>query len=221
MTAALPPDPGLIAAAEALRAGTAVVLPNPYPLTSVVAGLAPDVVNTAKGRPADQAVALWLVDDESWAGFAEGLDLDGDTRMFARELLVRERLTLLLPLVPDRVPAWARPATRDGHALVFGACWDPLRPLFTGLRHLHVSSANRTGQPPAASAAEARAMFPADVHVLDAADGSPATGRSATTTLRVGPRRALTHTRAGAQERPYGGPDAYLAHLRRAAGAEN
>lgn len=55
------------AAAEALRAGSAVVFPNPYPLTSVVAATAPDVVNTAKGRPADQAVALWLVDDDPWS----------------------------------------------------------------------------------------------------------------------------------------------------------
>ncbi len=204
----------LATTAEALRAGSAVVFPNPYPLTSVVAATAPDVVNTAKGRPADQAVALWLVEDECWTEFADALDLDDATRMFARDLLMRERLTLLLPVRAGRVPDWVCPATRDGHVLVFGACWDPLRPIFTSIGHLHVSSANRTGHPPAASPAEARAMFPPEVHVLDATDGLPATGRAATTTLRVTRGHTVTHTRPGAQDRAYGGPDAYLTHLR-------
>ncbi|AUI58923.1 Sua5/YciO/YrdC/YwlC family protein [Amycolatopsis sp. BJA-103] len=202
------------AAADALRAGSAVVFPNPYPLTSVVAATSPDVVNTAKGRPADQAVALWLVDDERWTEFADALDLDNATRDLARDLLVHERLTLLLPLATDRVPDWASPATRDGHALVFGACWDPLRPILTGIGHLHVSSANRTGHPPAASPAEARAMFPPEVHVLDATDDSSVAGRAATTTLRVSRNHGLAHTRPGAQDRAYSGPDAYLARLR-------
>ncbi len=201
------------AAADALRAGSAVVFPNPYPLTSVVAATSPDVVNTAKGRPADQAVALWLVDDERWTEFADALDLDNATRGLARDLLVHERLTLLLPLVTARVPDWASPATRDGHALVFGACWDPLRPILTGIGHLHVSSANRTGHRPAATPAEARAMFPPEVHVLDATDGSPDAGRAATTTLRVSRHHGLAHTRSGAQDRDHSGPDAYLAHL--------
>jgi hypothetical protein len=134
------------------------------------------------------------------------------TRLFARDLLVRERLTLLLPLGSGRVPDWARPAIRDGHALVFGACWDPLRPILAG--HPHVSSANRTGHPPAASPAEARATFPPEVHVLDTDDGSPATGRAATTTLRLSRGHAMTHTRSGAQDRAHGGPDAYLTYLR-------
>ncbi|WP_410627703.1 hypothetical protein [Amycolatopsis sp. cmx-8-4] len=204
----------LAAAADAVRAGSAVVFPNPYPLTSVVAAIAPDVVNTAKGRPADQAVALWLVGDEPWSEFAAALDLDDATRVLVRELLVHERLTLLLPVVSGRAPGWASPATRDGHALVFGACWDPVRPILTDIGHLHVSSANRTGHPPAASSAEARAMFPPEVRVLESADGSPAAGRAATTTLRVGRNHTLTHIRLGAQDRAHGGPEAYLAHLR-------
>ncbi len=202
------------AAAGALRAGSAVVFPNPYPLTSVVAATAPDVVNAAKGRPADQAVALWLVDDEPWSEFAAALDLDDATRVLVRELLVCERLTLLLPVVSGRAPGGASPATRDGHALVFGACGDLVRPILTDVGHLHVSSANRTGHPPAASAAEARAMFPPEVHVLESADDSPAAGRAATTTLRVGRNHTLTHTRLGAQDRAHGGPEAYLEHLR-------
>jgi L-threonylcarbamoyladenylate synthase len=208
----------LRAVADALRSGSAVVLPNPFPLTSVVAATAPDVVNTAKGRPAEQAVALWLADDDRWDEFAPALDLDAATRVLARRLLVDERLTLLLPLTAGRAPAWTRAATRDGHALVFGACWPPLRPILADAGHLHVSSANRTGHPPAASATEARAMFPPDVHVLDATDGLPTTGRRATTTVRVSRGHVLTLTRAGAQDHAHGGQDAYLAHLRSACG---
>jgi L-threonylcarbamoyladenylate synthase len=203
----------LAGAAAALRSGAAVVLPNPHPLTSVVAAGAPDVVNRAKGRPADQAVALWLVEDEHWDEFAPALDLDADTRELARTLLVRERLTLLLPLTAARLPDWARPATRDDQALVFGACWEPLRPVLAGAGRLHVSSANRTGQPPAATAEQARAMFPPAVHVLDAGDELPAEGRRATTTLRVSRGRTVAHTRAGAQDHAHGGPAAYLDHL--------
>ncbi|MFJ1767828.1 hypothetical protein ACIOD2_46400 [Amycolatopsis sp. NPDC088138] len=207
-------SPAIAAAADALGAGSAVVFPNPYPLTSVVAATAPGVVNTAKGRPEDQAVALWLVGDEIWTEFAAALDLDDATRVFARELLVHERVTLLLPLMSGRVPDQARPATRDGHALVFGACWDPLRPILAGAGLLHVSSANRTGHPPAASPAEVRAMFPPDVHVVDATDDASAAGRAATTTLRVSRNHTLTHTRSGAQDRDCGGREAYLARLR-------
>ncbi|HEY3748321.1 MAG TPA: hypothetical protein VGL80_03905 [Pseudonocardiaceae bacterium] len=214
---ALTPTTALATAAEALQAGSAVVFPNPYPLTSVVAATAQNVVNNAKGRPADQAVALWLVDDDCWAEFADALDLDAGTRLFARDLLVRERLTLLLPLGSGHVPDWARPAIRDGHAWCSAPAGTPLRPILAG--HLHVSSANRTGHPPAASQAEARATFPPEVHVLDADDGSPATGRAATTTLRLSRGYALTHTRSGAQDRAHGGPDVYLTYLRAARGA--
>ncbi|MFD5824382.1 hypothetical protein [Lentzea sp. NPDC060358] len=209
---------GLRGAAAALRAGEAVVLPNPFPLTSVVAATSPEAVNKAKQRPAGQAVALWLVDDDLWAEFARALDLDGPTRRFARDLLVRERLTLLVPVLPEPLPAWAREAVRDDHVLVFGACWPPVLPVLAGVAPLHVSSANRTGSTPAASQAEARAAFAAEVHVLDVARYAPGEGRAATTTLRVGRGRALTHTRRGAQDRAHGTPDAYVAHLVRTYG---
>ncbi|GLY53133.1 Sua5/YciO/YrdC/YwlC family protein [Lentzea sp. NBRC 102530] len=205
---------GLRTAAGAVRAGDPVVLPNPFPLTSVIAATTAEVVNKAKGRPADQPVALWVAEDERWAEFAEAVDLDETTRRFARELLVRERLTLLLPLLPGRVPDWARQSTRDGHVLVFGACWAPLRPVLDGVWPLHVSSANLTGSRPAASPAEARAMFAPEVHVLDALAGAPVMGRAATTTLRVGRDRALAHARDGAQDRGHESPDAYITYLR-------
>lgn len=46
------------AVADALRAGRPVVVPNPAPLTYVIAARDPRAVNVAKGRPAEQSVAL-------------------------------------------------------------------------------------------------------------------------------------------------------------------
>ncbi|OLR93506.1 Sua5/YciO/YrdC/YwlC family protein [Actinokineospora bangkokensis] len=199
----------LAEATAALQAGTAVVVPNPAPLTCVVTATTPEAVNRAKGRPVDQPVALWITDDVRWAEFAALTDLDAPTLDFARALLLEEQLTLLLPVAS--VPPWVAPATRDGHALLFGTRWLPLAPLFTGIGTLHVSSANRTGQPPAATTAEARAAFPDPVHVLH--DPDPAPGpRSATTTLRLARGGALTHTRSGAQDQ--GSPEAYVDFVR-------
>ncbi|MCK2238826.1 MULTISPECIES: hypothetical protein [unclassified Crossiella] len=193
----------------ALDRGAAVVLPNPYPLTSVVAATTAEAVNTAKNRPVDQAVALWLVEDGPWAELAAVLDLDPRGVALARKLLVEERVTALLPITPA-APRWILDAARHGFVLVFGSCWAPLRPLLT--HPLRVSSANRTGRPPVAGAAAARAEFPPDVSVLDAGDGHPGRDRRATTTLRV-TRAGIEHVRPGAQCHAHGGPAAYLAHL--------
>ncbi|MBP2471324.1 tRNA A37 threonylcarbamoyladenosine synthetase subunit TsaC/SUA5/YrdC [Crossiella equi] len=200
---------GLADVEAALARGEAVVLPNPHPLTSVVAATTAGVVNTAKGRPSDQAVALWLAEDGPWQELAAVLDLGEQGVACARHLLVEERITALLP-VTAAAPAWVREAARDGFVLVFGSCWEPLRPLLS--RPLRVSSANRTGQVPVANAAAARAVFPPEVHVLADGDGLPATGRHATTTLRI-TRAGLTHIRPGAQCHAHGGAEAYLAHL--------
>ncbi|MBY8860541.1 Sua5/YciO/YrdC/YwlC family protein [Nocardia sp. CA2R105] len=204
-------DVALEQVAAALATGSAVVLPNPYPLTSVVAALRAETVNAAKGRPADQPVALWLSDPAVWAEFATSLALDAGMADLARTLLVEERLTALLPINPTAAPDWVRDAARDDCVLVFGSCWSPLDALLT--RPLRVSSANRTGHSPVASADEASATFPPDVHILADGDGRPAEGRSATTTVRI-TNSGVTHTRCGAQDRAHGGPSAYLHHLR-------
>ncbi|MCO1576071.1 hypothetical protein M8C13_09915 [Crossiella sp. SN42] len=193
-----------------------MVLPNPHPLTSVVAATTAEAVNAAKGRPAGQAVALWLVEDGPWAEFAAALDLDPHQVTWARELLAQERVTALLP-VTRTAPDWVQEAARDGFVLVFGSCWAPLRPLLT--HPLRVSSANRTGHAPVAGPAAARAEFPPEVHVLAAGDGRPAQDRRATTTVRL-TRAGIEHLRPGAQCHAHGGAAAYLEYLReqRAAG---
>ncbi|WP_051967287.1 hypothetical protein [Kitasatospora mediocidica] len=206
-------------ARAALRRGEAVVLPNPAPLTCVVAATDVQVVNTTKGRPADQAVALWAHHPDTLHALGRALALDTEATALAHRLLTEERVTLLVPLHPDTpLPGWLAPAARDGWALLFGARWAPLLPVLTPCPVLYVSSANRTGHAPAATAADALAMFPAGTPVLAAADDDTDTGtgrrrRRATTTLRLHPDQRIELHRHGAQDHPYPDPAHYLAQL--------
>ncbi|MER5813675.1 hypothetical protein ABT143_36830, partial [Streptomyces sp. NPDC002033] len=175
-----------------LRAGRPVVLPNPAPLTHVVAATTAPAVNAAKGRPADQPVALWAHHADTLDALAGLWDLAPADHGPVRRLLAEEHLTVLLPLRPDAVrPSWSDPAVKDGWMLLFGARWRPLRPLLDDHALLYVSSANLTGRPPAADTAGALAMFPATVPVLrppdpgrppgPGGDGPAPTARQATT----------------------------------------
>ncbi|ANW22595.1 hypothetical protein I3J09_28300 (plasmid) [Streptomyces clavuligerus] len=207
---------------RALDRGRAVVLPNPAPLTCVVAATGPAAVNTAKRRPAGQAVALWAHHPDTLDRLDGLLDLDRDTRRFARRLLGEELVTLLVP-VHDHlsVPAWLAPATLSGWTLLFGARWQPLAPLLDPFPVLYVSSANRTGGQPAATPADAAAVFAPDAPVL--ADptgpappsGPAAPGRRATTTVRLHPDGRAELHRHGAQDGSHPGPGRYLRHLHR------
>ncbi|WP_052412214.1 hypothetical protein [Streptomyces mutabilis] len=214
---------GLDRVRQALSSRRAVVLPNPAPLTCVVAGTAPNAVNLAKGRPADQAVALWIHHPRTADTVFDALDLGPEPAAVARRLLTEERVTLLAPLREHRpLPDWLEPAAKDGWTLLFGARWTPLLPVLEDHPVLYVSSANRTGHAPAATASAARAMFPDDVPVLDPASlpgtreeplGIP---RAATTTVRLYPDGSIDLHRSGAQDRTYRGGGTYLDHLRTA-----
>ncbi|CAM5291142.1 hypothetical protein SAVIM338S_00301 [Streptomyces avidinii] len=212
-----PALPDTSAAAHALRAGKAVILPNPSPLTYVVTATTPGAVNEAKGRPTGQEVALWVHDDAVWSELGAALDLTPAALRTAFTLLREQLVTLLVPVRADVPPSpWTAPAFRDGHLLLFGANWRPLSPLLERFPRLYVSSANRTGQPPAPSAVRATAMFGPGVPVVDAdALRRPGAPHAATTMLRIGRGGDLAHVRHGAQDQAHGpDPDAYLAHLR-------
>lgn len=208
-------------AAAALRRGEAVVLPNPAPLTFVVAATDARTVNRAKGRPEGQAVALWVHDPATFAALDDTLDLDSDLRAATRLLLTEQRVTLLVPLRPGATGSdWLAPAARESWAMLFGTRWPPLLPVLADHSVLYVSSANRTGRPPAATAAQARDMFPDSVPVLSAEQlpgtdsGPDTTPRAATTTLRLYPDARIVVHRRGAQDAAFTDPDRYLAHLR-------
>lgn len=137
-------------ARRALRAGAAVVLPNPAPLTHVVTATTPHAVNEAKGRPPGQAVALWAHHAETLRTVLAVTRLDAAATALAARLLTEEHLTVLLPLRTDpHLPDWLAPAAQDGRVLLFAARWQPLRPLLDEHPVLYVSSANRTAcRPP-------------------------------------------------------------------------
>ncbi|WP_306204987.1 Sua5/YciO/YrdC/YwlC family protein [Actinoplanes sp. RD1] len=185
-------------ARDALAAGGAIVVPNPAPLTHVVTATSPQAVNRLKGRPADQPVALWCHHDETLARVEDAVALDAAAVATGRRLLREELVTLLVPLRPD-VPVWLRPAAKDGWALLFGARWEPVAALLGEHPILYVSSANRTGHAPVASAAAARAMFGDDVPVAAGEDREPGV-RSATTTVRLHGDGRLELHRPGAQD---------------------
>lgn len=208
-------------ARRALHDGAAVVLPNPAPLTRLVTARRPETVNEAKARPADQPVALWAHHPDTLRALADIWHLDDDRSTTARRLLADEHLTVLVPVGGADLPAWALPAAKDGWMLLFGACWQPLRPLLDDHPVLYVSSANRTGHPPAATTAEALAMFPDTVPVValataeDPDDRRDPRGRQATTTVRLHPDGRMEVHRQGAQDRAFAGPAEYLRRLRR------
>ncbi|MFD7710017.1 hypothetical protein ACFV6E_12125 [Streptomyces sp. NPDC059785] len=212
----------LAQAGQALRDGAAVVVPNPAPLTHVVAGPRARSVNEAKGRPGDQPVAVWAHHPDTLRVLEDIWDLGPDQRAMARWMLAREHLTVLVPVRDGAgTPDWAPPAVKDGWMLLFGARWEPLRPLLDEHPVLYVSSANRTGRPPAASTAEALAMFPATVPVLRTPQpepgvphtATPGVERRATTTVRVRPDGRLELHRHGAQDQRWADPGEYLREL--------
>ncbi|CAL9593713.1 hypothetical protein SUDANB145_05278 [Streptomyces sp. enrichment culture] len=210
----------LTEAGQALDDGAAVVLPNPAPLTHVVTARRARTVNEAKGRPGDQPVALWAHHPDTLSALDDVWKLGPEQSATARWLLTREHLTVLVPVHDGAgTPSWAAPAVKDGWMLLFGARWQPLRPLLDRSPLLYVSSANRTGRPPVATTADALATFPAGVAVLavpDADAPSPAADgreRHATTTVRLHTDGRTELHRHGAQDRHHTGPD-YLADLR-------
>lgn len=196
------PLPGLEAACRALAAGRPVVLPNATPLAYTVVATSPREVNRLKGRPLDQNVGITLYDDADWRALQPALDLapDGLARMLA--LMRRELLSFLAPVRDGaELPEWIRPAARDGWLGLFAGRWRPLAPLWARFPRLFGSSANRTGQPPVSSAAEANAVFGDAAVVIDGdARREAAATRGATTILRIASGGTLGLHRRGAHD---------------------
>ncbi|GEL24065.1 hypothetical protein PSU4_30190 [Pseudonocardia sulfidoxydans NBRC 16205] len=161
------PLPGLDAACRALARGQAVVVPNPSPMTYGLVATDPAAVNAAKGRPVEQPVAVSLHDHAEWHRVTPGLDLPRELLPRILALLDR-RLSLLVPVREDAsLPEWVRSGVHDGHLAMFNGRWGPSAPLWDRFPRLHGSSANRSGQPPAACAADAARMLGTDVPVID------------------------------------------------------
>lgn len=116
--------------------------------------------------------------------------------------LLRERLSLLVAVRdPARLPAWVRPAVQRGHLAMFSGRWAPLAPLWDRFPRLYGSSANRTGKPPAACAADGASALGAQLPVIDGdALRDPRLVHAASTMVRVAPDGTLSPHRSGAQD---------------------
>ena len=187
---------------SALEFGRAVVFPNPSPLTYVVAATSPRAVNAAKQRPVTQEVAVWVRADEVWSEIAGHTRLPVRVQDLAADLLRNELVTVLLPVHDSgTLPPWLAPAVRDGHVLLFGTVWAPLKPALSAFPRLYVSSANLTGCPPASTANEAVEMFPDDCLIVDGdAERDPRDAHRATSMVRVGLDGTLELMRSGATD---------------------
>lgn len=199
--------PGLEEACRALADGRAVVVPNPSPMTYGIVATTPEAVNALKRRPLDQHVAVSLHAAAEWQRVAASIDVAPDVLPRVVTLL-RERLSLLVPLRDGGSrPHWIAPAVRDGYLAMFSGWWAPAARLWDGFPRLYGSSANRTGESPAASAAEADAVVRGEAPIVDG-DALRDLDRphTASSMVRVSPDGELSLYRRGAQ-------DAYVRHL--------
>jgi heat shock protein HslJ/tRNA A37 threonylcarbamoyladenosine synthetase subunit TsaC/SUA5/YrdC len=201
-------------AVEVLRSGGAVVVANPSPMTYGVVAREAGAVNLLKGRPVDQPVGISVHSRAAHAQLIQCLDLQRDA-LVAVDFALAERMSVLAPIRRDpAMPEWLAPAVEDGWVLFFDGQWAGLMLIWECFPFLYGSSANRTGEAPAASAAEARAQFPAGTEILDADHLRTPAAYGASTIIRVDRDGGLTVHRSGIQDQAAGGPDVLLNRLR-------
>ncbi len=157
-------------------------------------------VNTVKGRPVDQNVAVSLHDRSLWRELAPSLNLPPAVLGPVVSLL-RRRFGLLLPLGEVSAPAWTAPATRDGKVAVFNGYWEALGWLWQHFPRLYGSSANRTGRAPATSVPEARGIFGGGCAVAAPETSEAPVERWSSTMIDIDCVGRISLHRSGAQDR--------------------
>jgi tRNA A37 threonylcarbamoyladenosine synthetase subunit TsaC/SUA5/YrdC len=172
-------------------------------------------INAAKGRPEDQAVAVSLHDEDEWRHLAPSIDVP-PAALGAVITLLDRRLSLLLPLrreVPP--PRWLGPAVQDGYVCLFNGRWARTTVLWERFPRLFGSSANHTGEPPVASAAQARAMFGGSFPVVEAGSADdPPRRRIASTMIRLDRDGCIALHRTGIHDATGAySPSEFLQHL--------
>jgi heat shock protein HslJ/tRNA A37 threonylcarbamoyladenosine synthetase subunit TsaC/SUA5/YrdC len=202
-------------AVEVLRGGGAVVVTNPGPMTYGVLARDARAINRLKGRPVDQPVGISIHAEAAHDQLFRYLDVGTDTRA-AIDFALAERITVLAPIRSDPTrPEWLAPAVKDGWVLFFDGSWGQLAYLWTSFPFLYGSSANRTGEAPVASAAEARRQFPDGTLIIDADHlREPAAAYGAGTIIRVEPDGRMSLHRSGIQDQEAGGAEVILERLR-------
>ncbi len=184
-------DAGRVVAIEALRRGRLVALP-----TDTVYGLAValDADNglgrlfAAKDRPLDRAIVLLLADHRQ----AETVGVLDPAAHVLAAAFWPGGLTLVVPQRPDA----ALPAELTGGSATIGLrlpAHDAPRAIALALGPLPVTSANRSGEPPATDAAEVLAQLGGSPELDLVLDGGPMPGNVASTVVDCagGPARIL------------------------------
>ena len=184
-------DAGRVVAIEALRRGRLVALP-----TDTVYGLAValDADNglgrlfAAKDRPLDRAIVLLLADHRQ----AETVGVLDPAAHVLAAAFWPGGLTLVVPQRPDA----ALPAELTGGSATIGLrlpAHDAPRAIALALGPLPVTSANRSGEPPATDAAEVLAQLGGSPELDLVLDGGPVPGGVASTVVDCagGPARIL------------------------------
>jgi L-threonylcarbamoyladenylate synthase len=197
MTTRIVPDDvaGRIEAVAALAAGALVALPTD---TVYGLGVALDAVGglgrlfAAKHRPLDRGIVLLLADHHQ-------ADVAGIMTPAAHVLAAAFWPGGLTLVVPQRAEAGFPPELTGGAATIGLRlpAHDAPRALAAAVGPLPVSSANRSGEPPAISAAEVVSQLGDSPDLAVVLDGGPAGGGVASTVVdcAIGPPRIL---RAGA-----------------------
>ncbi|MEV5967177.1 Sua5/YciO/YrdC/YwlC family protein [Kribbella sp. NPDC051952] len=204
----------LTRAIEVLDGDGAVVVANPSPMTYGVVARDAHAVNLLKQRPVDQAVAISVHSAPTRQQVFRVLDVQ-DNKIAVIDFALGERISVLAPIRTGvAVPEWLSPAAQDGWLAFFDGSWAPLASLWHRFPFLYGSSANQTGEAPAASASEARRQFTADTVVVDADHlRTPDAEHGASTMIRVNPAGHLSLHRSGIQDRAAGGPKTLLDRL--------
>ena len=148
-------DRAQLHAVDVLRAGEAVVVTSPSPLTYAVVARDARAVNLLKGRPVDHPVGISVHTSAAHDQLFRYLDLPTSALAMV-DFALAERIAVLAPIRQDpTMPEWLAPAIQDGWVLFFDGSWGPLVYLWESHPFLYGGSAGRTGQAPAVSAAEA------------------------------------------------------------------
>jgi tRNA A37 threonylcarbamoyladenosine synthetase subunit TsaC/SUA5/YrdC len=189
-------------AIAALQSGSPIVIPAPSPLPYAITGTDAAVVNTAKGRPANQPGGIGVADIDVVAPY---LDVADGVLPMARWLCESELVSLLIPVRPGG-PGWLSPAVSGGMLVFTSTPWLPgIAKIIAEFGHLYMSSANITGGRSATTTAEAALAFGDKLMVLD---GDPLRDQSrphgSTTMVRVSRDGDLTVIRPGINNQAFG-----------------
>lgn len=193
-------DRAQLYAVDVLRAGAAAVVTGPSPMTYEVVARDPRAVNLLKSRPVDHRVGISVHTEAAHDQLFRYLDLPSDALAMV-DFALAERLSVLAPIRPDEtMPEWLAPSIQDDWILFFDGYWGPLQYLWQSHPFLYASTADRAGEAPAASAAEARELFPDGTVIIDADDHrAPADRYGARTVIRVDPDGRPSVQRTGIQ----------------------